>query len=329
MRGIALAGLLASGVALALGPHTMRPSLNPETAPATAEPVGTVAEYATAVHTASPAPSATASPTVAATVTPSATATPEPTEAPTATAVPPTAAPTTDPELRAARVPILMYHYISDPPPDADVYRVDLSVRPRDFEDQLAYLKEAGYTSITLEDLYYYMKEGRPLPPKPIILTFDDGYVDNYLYAFPLLRQYGFKGTFFVITSFVDEGRGGYVSWDQLRIMHEQGMDIQSHSRTHIDLRKQSKAELVWQIVGSREAIEAQLGKEVHFFAYPFGRYDWNAIQVLYTGGYWGAVTTEGGADHNSNAPFVRRRVRIHGGDGLDKFIDVLRYYGT
>ena len=78
-----------------------------------------------------------------------------------------------------------MYHYISEPPPGADVYRRDLSVAPADFEAQLAWLRDQGYESITLTDLVYNLALGWPLPDEPIVITFDDGYVDNYTNAFP------------------------------------------------------------------------------------------------------------------------------------------------
>jgi peptidoglycan/xylan/chitin deacetylase (PgdA/CDA1 family) len=105
--------------------------------------------------------------------------------------------------VRELRVPILMYHYISTPPPGADIYRKDLSVTPARFESHLQYLVRAGYQVVTLDDMLYALTQGRPLPPKPVILTFDDGYEDNYLNAFPLLQKYAMTGHFFSISDFV------------------------------------------------------------------------------------------------------------------------------
>ncbi len=267
--------------------------------------------------TAAARPTATAlpSPTAAATVAPGAT----PIAAPTATQAPATELPA-DGQARTALVPILMYHYISDLPADADDIRVDLTVTPAAFEAQLAYLQAQGYASITLDDLALYLKAGRALPPKPIIITFDDGYLDNYLYAFPLLRQYKFSGTFFVVTQFLDEGRSGYMSWEQAQLMQANGMDIESHSVSHEELRGQSVEFLTQQIASSRQAIEAHLHKPVHFLCYPFGHYDERAIEVLRSAGYWGAVTTAFGAQHSSAGLFELPRVRIHGAQDLDKF---------
>jgi peptidoglycan/xylan/chitin deacetylase (PgdA/CDA1 family) len=299
---------------LTSAPHGRARVLTPATA--TATPM--------AGPTATPSPSPTATETAALTDTPTAklTATAAATLAPTV----PVAAATAEVE-RTARVPILMYHYVSDPPADADRVRVDLSVTPRRFEEQLRYLKDAGYTCVSLSDLVRYLQEGTPLPPNPVVLTFDDGYVDNYLYAFPLLRQYGFRGTFFVITGFLDEQRHGYLSWEQAATMEENGMDVEPHSYTHTDLRGRSVDYLVWQIEGSREAIEAHLHKTAAFFCYPAGRYDAQTIAVLRSAHFQAAVTTNPGSDHTTSGLLELTRVRVHGGDAIEKFGALMEYY--
>jgi peptidoglycan/xylan/chitin deacetylase (PgdA/CDA1 family) len=213
-----------------------------------------------------------------------------------------------------------MYHYISVPPSGADAYRLDLSVTPENLDRQMAWLFENGYTPITLKDLLYNLRLGWPLPEKPVALTFDDGYADAYQNAFPILLKYGFVGTFFVITDYMTFDNPNHATWDQVIQMHNAGMDIQSHSRSHPDLRRQSQPELLWQILGSREAIEARLDKEVRFFCYPSGRYDANAILALQQYGYWAAVTTEYGATHTSENLFTLKRIRIRATDTLADF---------
>jgi peptidoglycan/xylan/chitin deacetylase (PgdA/CDA1 family) len=215
-----------------------------------------------------------------------------------------------------------MYHYISVPPPGADRYRIDLSVAPENLDAQMAWLAENGYTAITLHDLLYHLTLGWPLPEKPIVLTFDDGYRDAYENAFPILQRYGFVGTFFVITDHITYGNPNHATWDQIIEMHNAGMDIQSHSRSHIDLRGASDEELLWQILGSREALEARLDKQVRFFCYPSGRYDARTIEALKQFGYWAAVTTEYGATHSSEDLFTLKRIRIRWSDTLAYFID-------
>jgi peptidoglycan/xylan/chitin deacetylase (PgdA/CDA1 family) len=214
-----------------------------------------------------------------------------------------------------------MYHYISVPSPGADRYRLDLSVTPADLDAQMAWLAANGYTTITLQDLLYHLTLGWPLPEKPIVLTFDDGYRDAYENAFPILLKYGFVGTFFIITDRLTYGDPNYATWPQVIAMHNAGMDIQSHTRTHPDLRRLSEERLLWQILGSREAIEARVDKEVHFFCYPAGRYDDNTIHALQQFGYWAAVTTEYGATHSNDGLFTLKRLRIRRADTLESFI--------
>lgn len=206
-----------------------------------------------------------------------------------------------------------MYHYISDPPPNADAIRRDLSIRPHVFEEHLRFLKEAGYTSISLADLALALQAGYPLPDKPIILTFDDGYRDNFEIAFPLLQKYGFKATFFLLTAPLDAQDPAYITWDQAIALDAAGMELGAHGYTHVDLRGQTVDYLVWQILGSKEAIEARIHKPVRFFCYPSGQYDELTIRVLQSADFWGAVTTAAGDVHRSGELFTLRRVRVHG----------------
>jgi len=181
-------------------------------------------------------------------------------------------------------------------------------------------LVKAGYQPITLRDLIYHLTLGVPLPEKPIILTFDDGYEDNYTNAYPLLKKYGFVGTFFIVTEPVDKQRAGYMSWAQIEIMSTGSMEIGAHSYTHPDLRGKSVDYIIWQAVGSQEAIEARIQQPVRFFSYPSGRYDEQLVKVLHSANFWGAVTTETGAYQSSRRPFELRRIRVRGGDTLDTF---------
>jgi peptidoglycan/xylan/chitin deacetylase (PgdA/CDA1 family) len=237
------------------------------------------------------------------------TATPPPRRTPT-----PEPLPTPDGVVRRLRVPILMYHYLSAPPPDADALRRGLSVSPEQFEEHLRYLKQAGYETISLHDLALALQIGHPLPERPIIITFDDGYRDNYEQAFPLLMAYGFTATFFLITGFIDAGKEAYVTWDQVIEMHEAGMEMEAHGHTHPDLRGRDVDYLVWQVLGAKEAIEARTGVPVRFFSYPAGKYDELVIRVLHSAHYWGAVTVNPGVEHTSDRMFELSRVRVPGG---------------
>ncbi len=262
-------------------------------------------------------PTATASPTVGPTLTPS--NTPPPTDTPTATKPPPLPTPIGAYSL-TVRVPILMYHYVSEPPEDADEYRTDLSVPPQRFREQLQYLKDHGFTTINFEDLSLAVTAKRTLPEKPIILTFDDGYLDNYQYAYPLLREFGFTGTFFIVTEFIDRQLPGYMSWAMIEEMAGAGMRIENHSKTHADLSEQSRDSLIYQILGAQETLTAHLGYGPRFFCYPGGRYDENTIAMLQELDFWGAVTTSGGKWHGFDDRFEWSRLRIRNTTDLPTF---------
>jgi peptidoglycan/xylan/chitin deacetylase (PgdA/CDA1 family) len=220
-----------------------------------------------------------------------------------------------------------MYHHIADPPPGAGAIRRDLSVSPANFEKQLAYLESEGYEAITLSDLALHLTVGKPLPPKPVILTFDDGYVDAYANAFALLQDHHYTGTFFLVTKPIDDGNPDFLSWDQVKEMHAAGMEIQPHSYDHPDLRNRSFDFLVYQILGPQQAIEERTGETCRFYAYPSGQYDQFVIDVLRSAGYWGAVLTEQGNTHTADDLFALRRVRIRGTDDLERFAVLVDLY--
>lgn len=255
---------------------------------------------------------------------PADTATPRPTVTASAPALQRPAferpAPDVDAHRRALTVPILMYHYISVPPAGADKYRVDLSVSPDMFDQQLAYLAENGFSTVSLYDLLNHLSTGAPLPPRPVVLTFDDGYRDNYENAFPLLKKYGFTGTFFIVSDFINANRPEYMTWDMLREMADAGMSIESHSRTHPDLRGRSFQFLVWEILGPIEAITHYTGRRPHFFCYPAGKYDRDVIAVLKSVETWAAVTTNPGRRQTLDTAMTWPRMRVHGDGSLRDF---------
>ncbi|PWH14095.1 MAG: hypothetical protein DDG58_13100 [Ardenticatenia bacterium] len=219
--------------------------------------------------------------------------------------------PTPDGVARTIDVPILMYHYISAPPPDADRYRRDLSLAPEDFEAHLAWLRSQGYQSITLHTLVFHLLAGWPLPEKPIVLTFDDGYRDHYTNAFPLLQKYGYVGTFFLVTRPIDDGDPNYLTWEMVTEMHRAGMSMQPHGYRHFDLKGKPIDFLIYEIVGAKEAIEARTGEIARFFCYPSGSYDRQTIRVLESAGFWAAVTTVPGRHQGTDRLFELERLRV------------------
>jgi peptidoglycan/xylan/chitin deacetylase (PgdA/CDA1 family) len=304
-------------VAAPAGTTEPSPTHTPTLAP-TATDTPTLTPSATPTDTETPTPTSTSTPTATATAssTPSATPTPTPTNTPTPTPL----LPTPDGVERQIRVPILMYHHIDNAPPGAGAIRRDLSLPPEEFEKQLQMLKEEGYEAITLHDLALHLTVGKPLPPKPIALTFDDGYVDAYTEAFPLLERYGFVGTFFLVTKPIDDGNPDFLSWEQVKEMHAAGMRFEPHSWDHPDMRQRDYDFLVFQILAPKEAIEERTGETCRFFAYPSGRYDQFVIDVLRSAHFWGGVLTDQGATHTPDDLFELRRVRVRGEGDLAEF---------
>jgi peptidoglycan/xylan/chitin deacetylase (PgdA/CDA1 family) len=218
-----------------------------------------------------------------------------------------------------------MYHYISPLPPDADQFRVDLTVEPVLFEAHMNYLKSQGYSAISLYEMDEALRTGSPLPPKPIVLTFDDGYIDHYTSVFPVLKNLGFAGTFFIITGFVDNNYSGYMSWQQINEMANAGMDMEAHTKDHADLRNRDRDFLIYEIVGSIESIDALTGFESHFFAYPSGHYDDTTLDLLHETPIWRALTTENSGFQTTDNQLESPRLRIHGNLGIAGLEQILK----
>jgi peptidoglycan/xylan/chitin deacetylase (PgdA/CDA1 family) len=220
-----------------------------------------------------------------------------------------------------------MYHHISSAPA-ADELTAGLTVTDEDFARQLAYLKCAGYTSITVAQLFSAVDGLAGLPAKGVILTFDDGYDDAYTDAFPALRDAGLVGSFAIITGFV-EGGGPYATWAQLKEMHVAGMEITSHTATHIDLGEADDFSLHQQLYDSKAALAQRLGQDTPFLVYPAGEpfrsgsaeSQQRVVAALREAGYRGALLDGSGTiDQDPAAPYALNRVRVSGGEGLGTF---------
>lgn len=224
----------------------------------------------------------------------------------------------------SARVPILMYHHVR--PIDfaaSDRFTSDLTLPPAQLEQQLAYLRDNGFTSISLHDLEQHLRGCRDLPARSVVLTYDDGYTDNYLYAYPLLAKYGLTATFFIITGMV--GVPDHMTWEQVKQLSTGGMEIGAHTVTHPDLAKLSQPRLDQELAASKKALEDALGITVDTMSYPSGSYSQTVVAAARKAGYLMAVTTKYGAVHRPDATLELLRVRIHGTDTLPVFKAVIQ----
>ncbi len=255
---------------------------------------------------------------------------PTSTQAPAASATP-TPAPSAEPITAPFDLPIVMYHDVAEVPPD-DIYRAASNVLPADFGAELDYLKCAGYTAITPSQLLDAIAGQRTLPNKPVILTFDDGYSDHYTQAFPMLKRHGMTGAFAIITGFV-EGGGDYMSWAQIKEMSDAGMEIMSHTVTHIDLNTAEDATAEGQLRDSRAAIEQHTGKAPALLVYPSGEpfrsgseeRQAQVVSMLTQAGYKGALLAgPSTTTQDPGQPFALNRLRVGEGTDLPMFVALL-----
>lgn len=201
-----------------------------------------------------------------------------------------------------AGIPVLTYHQIND---DAKWW----SVSTADFERQLVYLRENGYTAISVGELAAGLAGRRQLPPRPVVITFDDGYADNYQAAFPILTRQGMKGTFFVVTGRM--GQAGYMRWDQVNEMSRSGMEIGSHTVHHYTLNEISLKELERELLASRLMLENNVPLAAPIFANPFGETAPAVVELLTRTGYQAACSSVVGINRPGENLYMIKRMSV------------------
>lgn len=204
-------------------------------------------------------------------------------------------------------VPVLNYHQINNTDHNS------LTLSATEFEAQMKYLSQAGYTAISPDQLANYLQYGTALPAKPVVITFDDGYEDNYQVAYPILQKYQFTATIFIITDYVSH-YGKYLTWNQIKEMSDNKISFEAHTLNHILLPKYSDEEVRKQLVKSKQALEWQLGKKVEYLAYPGGTYDQRIIGLTKEAGYRAAFTVNFGRDKANSTLYTLNRIPIFGG---------------
>ncbi len=220
---------------------------------------------------------------------------------------------------KQVRVPILLYHYIGKNPNPADKARDLLSVDPEEFDKQMDYLSQNSFTPISFDALHAAIKGNGDLPAKPVILSFDDGYMDFYFNAYLILKKYGFHSTVFIPTGLMDKSY--YLTWAQIKEMDSSGLvSFQAHSNNHINLASLSHDKLIYQLTESKNTLQSQLGKPVNFMAYPYGISDQIVWEATKKAGYLGSVGTWYGTTQSEGTIFDMPRVKIPGGITVENF---------
>ena len=216
-------------------------------------------------------------------------------------------------------VSILMYHMIGDMKNNSAVMTED------NLRIQMQYLKDHGYHPITMQELYDYVTKGEKLPSKPVCITFDDGYLDSYTIVYPMMKEFGYPWTLFLITD--DVGKSyNRMTWEQLKEMADSGaVTIANHTLSHPKLHNlPTRAEKENEIIGANKALKYHLGIDNLWFAYPYGDYDDEVIDICKKAGIKLAVTTDAGRVHVGSYPYDLKRVYIGNNVSLARFMERL-----
>ncbi len=201
-------------------------------------------------------------------------------------------------------VPVLMYHHVNY----SRESRSD-TVSPENFQRQMTFIKAYGYRVISLDEFIGGIKNNRIFPKKTVVLTFDDGYEDNYTYAFPVLRRLNFPATIFISPGFI--GREGFLDWDEIKYMQDKGIQYGSHGMIQAYLPEQDEAHLIYEIRESKRILEKELKHPIKYYAYPVGGFSRDIKDRLMREGYEGAVATNRGYDRYNKDVFEVNRVKF------------------
>jgi peptidoglycan/xylan/chitin deacetylase (PgdA/CDA1 family) len=273
--------------------------------------------------------SPTETPTATPTFTPRPTATP--TLIPTATFTPtpePTSTPLPTPTWAFVKndivCPILLYHRIT-PPPSNDPIDARYYISPQDFDQQMQALHDWGYTSIPISLLADAIVNGAELPARPVVITFDDGDISVFEYAYPIMAKYGFAGVAYIVGNRLQAD--GFMNPEQLQRLVRHGWEIGSHSMSHIDLTL-NHDKLGHEIKDSRTVIAKEVGTSVKTFAYPFGTIDEKVVDEVYRTPYYAAVGLGTLYEHHLSTLYYLSRIEIRNGTSIEQLAAMLPWSG-
>ena len=212
-------------------------------------------------------------------------------------------------------VNVLMYHRVADNIKDS----YGIAVSPKNFREHMAYLKQNFH-------VLQFDKDWSNIKEASIVVTFDDGYADNYTYAYPILKKYDMKAAIFVITSLM--GKPGYLTWGQAAEMEASGVvSIESHTVNHGSLTELTDEQVRYELTEAKHDIEQRLGKEVEFLAYPTGAYNLHIASLVQEAGYKGAFTVRyGNMDRAANFYAIERVPIFHTSDTFASFLERLKF---
>jgi len=221
-------------------------------------------------------------------------------------------------------IPILTYHNFTED--EGSSYKINIV----EFEKQMDYLSAYNYSVISLSELVEGFKQGE-LPYKPVVITIDDGFKSTYTLAYPVLKKYNFPATLFIYTNFIEKNNGS-LTWEEIREMTKNNIEIGSHTLSHCNLLKYKKNEnyetyltrIRREIFLSKEILESKIGSKVKFFAYPYGVYSPMIKNLVIQAGYEGIVNANSMNNTLNAHPFSLNRQIIFGQSSFNSFIQIL-----
>lgn len=218
-------------------------------------------------------------------------------------------------------VPIFMYHHIAVSDTNSRYY-----TSPEKFDEEMHLLHDWGYTTITTEMLVKAINEGADLPVHPIIISFDDGNINNYTTAFPIMQEYGFTGVLYIVGRYMDAP--AFMTVDQIKEMADAGWEVGSHGMRHYDLTSLSPEDMRYEIVESKKFLEKKLDVPVNTIAYPFGASNNAVIDYARFAGYLAGMSVGVTNDQGPGYLFVLQRMDIKGTYDVKTFASYLPWQG-
>lgn len=212
-------------------------------------------------------------------------------------------------------IPVLYYHSIDYEKGN------ELRLPKEKFREQMKYLKDNNYTTLTLNELYEFLQNNKPVPEKSVVITLDDGYEDNYTNAFPVLKEFGFKAVVFMITDNMDNPKYKFLTSKEANEMDENGVAIESHTVYHDKLSQLSYEQQLKTLKDSKEVLTKTLNKKVDYICYPYGMYNNQTVKAAKEAGYTMGFTTVSGWADKHDGIYTLNRVYINAFDSMDKFI--------
>ncbi len=217
-----------------------------------------------------------------------------------------------------------MYHRIDLLRPSLPAITRRLTVTPTDFRGQMLWLKRNGFHAVSQLQVFDALERGAPLPSKPIMITFDDGYRDVLWNASPVLERLGMPATEYVITGRTSGPDPSFLTWGELPVLEQRGITVGSHTVTHRPLTWLSSADALAELRDSRQALERHLGHPVQWFAYPYGDENAEVVDLARQAGYVLAVTTSGGVVQSADQPLLLHREEVLDTTGVSGFAALL-----